>query len=220
MIRIVIADDQQLFRDLLEHMLKNSGEIEVVASAQNGSEAVEAVEKYSPDVILMDIIMPYCTGTEAIKRIREKGLETKILVLTVSYDERDVEEAIRNGADGYILKSVNKEELILAIKSVYSDMEVIHKDVRQIMRNVTLKTSNKKSNNKLIIVNGIEVELSDRDLKIIAMVIDGKSTSEMAKELFVAEGRLRNIITEIISKLMLKDRTQLAVFAIKSKLIE
>lgn len=220
MIRILIADDQQLFRDLLEHMLKNSSEIEVVGCVQNGLEAVEAAEQFTPDVTLMDVMMPVCSGIEAIKMFKEKGLKTKILVLTVSHDEHDVTEALKYGADGYLLKSVGKEELILAVKSVYSNLEVLHKDIRNQARNTTPVTQVRGKNTKLITIDGIQIELSERELKIIRMVVDGMSTADMAKELFIAEGRLRNIITEIISKLMLKDRTQLAVFAIKNGLTE
>lgn len=220
MIKLIIADDQQLFRDLLEHMLKNNSEIEVVACVQNGCEAVDAIELQKPDVVLMDITMPVCSGIEALKKIRVKGIKTKILVLSASHDEQNVSEAMRHGADGYILKSVNKDELILAIKSIYSDMEVIHKDIREIARNAVTKPAYNRKNQMLIRVNGIDVELSQRELAVIGMVVEGKSTAEMAKELFVAEGRLRNIITEIISKLMLKDRTQLAVFAIKHGLLD
>lgn len=219
MIRVLIADDQQLFVELLEIMLQASSDITVVAGANNGLEAFEKVKKYVPDVVLMDIFMPEHDGLEAIREIRKAKLNTKILVLSSSTGQEDVSEAIRQGADGYIPKSIGKEELILAIKTVHMGMEVLHKDIREKARSDTQRTVRRKGDTTIVMIEDFEVELSARDLEIIQMIIDGKTTGEMARELFLAEGRIRNIITELISKLMLKDRTQLAVFAMKNQLV-
>ena len=137
MIKVLIVDDQQLFRDLLAHMLSASEETEVLGSAESGPEAAELASKLKPDVVLMDLEMPGGGGLEATRRIKKENPEVKILILTVSHGHSDVSEAIRNGADGYILKSVSKAELILAIQSVYNGMEVIHRDVREHARNIS-----------------------------------------------------------------------------------
>ena len=219
MIKVLIAEDQQLFRDLLEHMLQNNEEFQVVATTRNGCEAIDAARLHQPDVILMDLYMPECDGLEAIRTLRREGNQSKILVLSASQGEGEIEEAIRLGSEGYIPKNISKEELFLAIRSVYSGMEVIHKTGRDILQHATKKTVTRRGDKIIVMVNEMEVVLSQRDVEIIRMIIDGKTTEEIAGELFLAEGRVRNIITDLISKLMLKDKTQLAVFAIKNKLI-
>lgn len=217
MIKVLIVDDQQLLLDLLEHMLSSSDEIQVVGKASDGNEACEYAEKLKPDVILMDLLMPNCNGIEATKKIKMTNKEVKILVLTTSTIGEDVKEALASGADGYLLKNVKKEHLFLAIKSVFMNMQIIDHEVSDFTRQSVTKTEEGKG--KVIVIEGNEVALSQRELTIIKMITEGKSTAEMAHAVFVAEGRLRNIITQILSKLMLKDRAQIAVFAIKHRLV-
>lgn len=219
MIKVIIADDQELLRDLLEQMLKRYSDIEVCGCAANGLEAIDLAKRHRPDVVLMDIDMPECNGLEAAKEIKRVCPETKILILTISKGGDDIRHALDGGVDGYILKSVSPDELLMAIKGVHSNMEIIHKDIRTLANSRDAVTTSRIGNKTRIVVNDIAVELSDREIDVIKKLVEGKSSAEMAAELFVTEGRLRNIITEIISKLMLKDRTQLAVFAIKNKLV-
>lgn len=220
MIKVLIADDQELFSDLLGHMLESSPDIQVIARAGNGNEAAKYAQQLEPDVILMDIHMPICNGLEAISQIRKAGSKTKILVLSSSKECEDVSEAIREGADGYILKSVSKERLILAIQSIHAGMGVMDQYISDFARNPCRFSVKGNKKSTVVHLDGIDVELSEREIDIIRMIIDGNSNEEMAKRLFIAEGRVRNIITEIISKLMLKDRTQLAVFALKTRLVK
>ncbi len=220
MIKVIIADDQQLFRDLLEHMLKGSGDISVQAAVSTGCEAVSEAKKHQADVILMDVHMPECSGIDAVRTIKSEGLDIKVLMLTSSHEEDDVAEAMGSGADGYVLKSISKDELILAIKSVHSGMSVIHQDARRLSNSASGIKVRHEGNRTIVRIDEMDVVLTERDIRIISMLIEGKTSEEMAKELFLAEGRLRNVITEMLSKLMLKDRTQLAVFALKNKLAE
>lgn len=219
MIKVLITDDQQLFRDLLDMMLSNSEEIQVVGSAKNGDEAIGLIKEHQPDLVLMDLSMPVCSGLEAIRKMKEEKLSTKILVLSASTGEHDLYEAIRFGADGFVPKDISKQELLLAIRSVVSGLEVIHEDIRKHARQGASRIVSKRGDKTIVTLVDFEVELSERELEIIKMIIDGLTTGEMAKTLFLTEGRVRNIITEIISKLMLKDRTQLAVFAIKNGIV-
>jgi DNA-binding NarL/FixJ family response regulator len=220
MIKVLIADDQQLFRDLLSFMLTSSDDIEVVGKAKNGDEAIGFAKSQEVDVILMDIEMPQTNGIEAIRKIKAFSEDIKILVLSASSDVDNVSEAIDLGADGYVLKDIRTEELANAIRGVHSGLEVVHKDVRERFKEGKNRPVRKNGDKTIVTVHDFEIELSKRDLEMIQMIVDGKTNGEMAQELFLAEGRVRNIITEIISKLMLKDRTQLAVFAIKNKLVE
>lgn len=219
MIKVLIVDDQELFSDLLSYMLQNNPDIEVVAKAYNGNEAVRNAGIYEPDVVLMDISMPICDGIEAAGQIKELGLKCKVLMLTSSAESEDVTEAIKNGAAGYVLKSISKDRLILAIRSVHAGLEILDQDVKSFAQTLPIHLSKDAKKGRTVCIEGIEIELSERELQIIRMIVDGISAADMAKELFIAEGRLRNIITEIISKLMLNDRTQLAVFALKNKLV-
>jgi DNA-binding NarL/FixJ family response regulator len=218
MIKVLIVDDQQLLLDLLNHMLSNAEDIDVVATGRDGNQAIALAEKHQPDVILMDIQMPNCDGIEATKRIKKHHPEIKILILSSSSEDRDVHKALSSGADGYILKTIHEEELFAVITSVYANIEVIHEDVKNAAIRSRMGDFSEEEG-KIVMVEGVKVKLSERDLDIIKMIIEGKSTKEMAAALFVSEGRLRNIITELIQKLMCENRTQLAVYALQNDLV-
>jgi DNA-binding NarL/FixJ family response regulator len=218
MINLLLVDDQILLLDLMEQMLKDSAEIEVVARAAEGSEAVRLAGEYRPDVILMDLLMPGMGGIEATKLIKATNSEIKILVLTTSTEIEDISEALAAGADGYILKSMSRKDLLLSITGVYRNLEIIQGEVSEKMRQQKTSNTFRPDGSRKISVSGITASLTLRELEIIALVVQGKSTAEMAAVLYLSEGRIRNVITEILSKLQLKDRAQLAVFALKNKL--
>lgn len=214
----MLADDQKLLRESLKNLIENNSDMKVVASAVNGLEAYELCGTINPDIILMDISMPVCNGIEATKLIKSKYPSIKILILTASNDEEDVVEAIHLGADGYILKDIGTEELILSIKSAFLGLAVLHKDLLNI-HSLNKPVSVRHSKSKTLKINGIDVSLSERELKIIEMIVEGKDNKEIGASLFIAEGTVKNTITEIISKLQLKHRTQLAVYAVKNHLV-
>lgn len=219
MLKVLIADDQHLLLDLMQHMLSDQEDIEVVGTATDGQQVIEMSKQYQPDVVLMDIMMPQLNGIEATKEIKKLDQDVKVLILSSSNREEDVHEAINNGADGYVLKSINEDELVLAVKSVHAHMEVLHHDIRAYAKFALASDINKKNGKKTIIVQGFPVELTRQEIQVIKMIVEGLSTGEMARSIHVSEGRLRNIITDVISKLMLKDRTQVAVFALKNNLV-
>lgn len=218
MIRVIIAEDQKLLRESFTKIIENNSDIKVVGSASNGSEAYDLCKQHKPDVVLMDLSMPICSGTEATRLIKSDFPSIKVLILTASNDKTDVVDAISNGADGYILKDISTEELILSIKSASLGLGIITKDILNPIAS-NLRKDNKKSKKKIIAVNGINISLTERELKVISMIVDGKDNKEIGASLFIAEGTAKNIITEIISKLNLKDRTQLAVYAVKNELV-
>ncbi|KLU67313.1 MULTISPECIES: response regulator transcription factor [Desulfosporosinus] len=216
MLKVLIADDQKLLRESFKTIIEKNSEMQVVACAANGKEAIELCAKLKPDVVLMDISMPLYNGTEATKLIKSKYPSIKVLIVTASDDENDVSQAIMNGADGYILKTVGTEELILSIKSTYLGLQIIHKDV---FKPETFAGSSGETNmlrHNQVTIEGIDIKLTDRELDIVQMIVEGKDNKEISASLFIAEGTVKNIITTIISKLHLKDRTQLAVFALKN----
>jgi DNA-binding NarL/FixJ family response regulator len=138
-----------------------------------------------------------------------------VLILTTFNDEENIANALKNGADGYVLKDVRPEELILAIKSVASGLGIIHRDAF----NTVVKQFSTSSENNAVKACSVQVDLTEREKDIIRLIVDGKDNKEIASTLFIAEGSVKNVITGILSKLKLKDRTQLAVFAIKNNLV-
>jgi DNA-binding NarL/FixJ family response regulator len=219
MIKVMLVDDQKLLIDLLAQMLQNSGEIEVVARASNGEEAIDLAKIYNPDVVLMDIIMPVCDGIEATKKIKKENNHVKILILTTSVEEDVILKALESGADGYLLKDTNKEDLVIAIKGVFDNMEIIHQSVRDIINDAKAKKSYATSGKKSVLVNNAEVFLSDRELKIIGMAVDGKNATDIAAKLSISEEKIRDLMTGLFSKLALYDLTHLAIFALRNHLI-
>lgn len=213
---VLIADDQKLLRESFKSIIENNSDFKVIGSVKNGKEAYDFCGENKPDLILMDLIMPDCNGAEATKMIKAKYPDIKVLILSSSSEGSDVEQAIENGADGYILKDVGTSGLILSLKSVVAGLGIISRDI---MEAVPLKTNQDRRQKKSVMVNGFEVLLSDRELKIIEMIVDGSDNKQISAALFLAEGTVKNSITEIISKLQVKDRTQLAVFAVKNSLV-
>lgn len=218
MTTVIIAEDQKLLRESFKNIIENNSDIKVVASATNGKEAYNLCKQYKPDVVLMDLCMPVCNGTEATKLIKIDFPSVKVLILTASNDKEDVTEAISNGADGYVLKNIGTEELILSIKSTSLGLGIVDKDILDPLI-LNLRKENKKKKKKTVQVSGINVSLTERELRIVTMIVDGNDNKEIGASLFIAEGTVKNIITEIISKLQLKDRTQLAVYAVRNQLV-
>ncbi|RFZ80561.1 DNA-binding response regulator [Lacrimispora amygdalina] len=225
MINVLIVDDQKLLRESFKHIIENNSDIKVVGCVTNGKEAFNFCNTFIPNVILMDLSMPVCNGTEATKLIKSKYTKVKILILSSSSDGSDVVDAIKNGADGYIGKNIGAEELILSIKSTAAGLATID---REVLNFISLETSDNQNDNKkqddkqkstVIKINDIDISLTKKELSIISMIVDGKDNKQIGTALFMAEGTAKNKITEIINKLQLKDRTQLAVFALKNNLI-
>ncbi|BCJ93299.1 DNA-binding response regulator [Anaerocolumna cellulosilytica] len=220
MINVLIADDQKLFRESIKHFIELNGDFKVNACVNNGKEAFESCKHFLPDVILMDLIMPICDGIEATKLIKEKYPDVKILILTASNEGEYLSNALNNGADGYIIKDIGMEELILSIKSTAAGLGIIHKNVIKTVSDYNQSNTNARQlQNKTLVVNDIPVTLNDRELHIIQLIVDGHDNKQIAEIMFMAEGTIKNKIAEINSKLQVKDRTQLAVYAIKNNII-
>ncbi|MCX7711816.1 MAG: response regulator transcription factor [Clostridia bacterium] len=208
MIKVIIADDQPVIRDGLKFIIEQSKEIEVLGCAGHGLEALELCEKAHPDIVLMDIVMPICDGVEGTRLIKEKFENIKVMILTTFNDEDKVEQALKNGADGYILKAIESEELILTIKTIAKGLQVIHKN----SYNLVLKKLHSEP-------EPMDFGLTDRESEVVKLIVFGKSNKEIASQLYLTEGSVRNLISSILFKTSLKDRTQLAVFAVKNNII-
>ncbi|HEX9059670.1 MAG TPA: response regulator transcription factor [Clostridia bacterium] len=215
MIKVVVVDDQLLVREGIKKILEQDKDIKVVGCAENGKVALKLCTQCFPDIVLMDMEMPLCDGIEGTKLIKAKFNHIKVVMLTVFNDDEKIKSALRHGADGYMLKDINQEKLILTVKGVAAGLGIMHEDT---YRNVVKKVN---SHTKISIIEnkGLKVDLSNRELSIIKLIVDGKSNSEIANAIHLTEGSVRNVISGILKKLNLKDRTQLGILAVKNDIV-
>lgn len=212
MIRVVIADDIQILRQGLKAILSQDEEIQVTGLAADGKEAFECCRRDLPDVVLMDMRMPEFDGAWGISAIKSEFPQVKILVLTTFDDQETVDAAVRSGADGYILKEMEDDQVIQSVKAVCAGIQVFGGGVFEgIRRQMTAPGGGKCRG----IVPGA---VTPRERDIMRCVARGMDNKEIAAELYLAEGTVRNNISRLLYKLKLKDRTQLAVFAVKNQM--
>ncbi len=216
MIKVLIVDDQVILRESLKFIVEQDPEIDVVGLAGNGKEALNLCKELVPDVVLMDIMMPVCNGVEGTKLIKSQFRSIRVIILTTFNDDENISKAIKNGADGYVLKDIKPDELILAVKSVAKGFSIMHHTA---MDTFAKQIDHENGANHHKQEFKLDVNLTDRELSIIELIVDGKSNKEIAAKIFITEGSVKNIITSILEKLHLKDRTQLAVFAVKNNII-
>lgn len=217
MIRVLIVDDQELIRQSLKIVLNVSAGIEVVDTAASGAEALKSVAAHRPDVVLMDIRMPEMDGVEATRLIKERYPQTKVIVLTTFDDDEYVFGALKNGASGYLLKGSGISELAEAINIAYSGGALINPNIAS---KVISQFSNLAKNSTRVQVDeGAAQDISKSEWQIIRTVGCGMSNKEIAQELCLSEGTVRNAISSILFKLDLRDRTQLAIWAVQSGVV-
>lgn len=205
--RVVICDDQAIIRDGLELLLKLEKDIEVVGSAQDGTEAVELVAELQPDLVLMDLKMPGMNGVEATRCIVSKSPEVKVLVLTTFEDDEWVFDAIRAGACGYLLKDIPREKLIEAIHGTLHGKSYIDPMVAG-------KILEKVTDSQVAPHTLITEKLTEREVEVLHLIAHGFSNAEIAEQLHLSEGTIRNHVSAILTKLEVPDRTQAAIMAI------
>ena len=217
MIKVMIADDQELIRQSLQIVLSTHEDLKIVDAVENGFAVLESIKKERPDVILMDIRMPEMDGVYCTKAVKEKYPDIKIIILTTFDDDEFVFSALKYGASGYLLKGVSMDELYHAICTVYNGGAMINPDIAT---KVFSMFSKMQQNNYTIKVDEKDVEtLSKPEWKVIQHVGYGLSNKEIAQKLFLSEGTVRNYLSSILSKLNLRDRTQLAIWAVESGLL-
>ena len=210
-IKVLIADDIMILRQGLKAVLEQDGNIKVVALAGNGKEAFEKCAVFEPDVVIMDMHMPDYDGAYGIRSIKEKYLDIKVLVLTTFDDDETIEKAVSSGADGYILKEMADEKVIASVKSVYAGISVFGNGIYQAMRS----RMEEDRDARMYSTQKPDVEFTEREHDILKLVSQGYDNKEIAANLYLAEGTVRNQISKLLEKLDLKDRTQLAVYAVK-----
>ena len=205
-IKVIIADDSDFVRDGMRIILSVDEEFEVIGCASNGREAIEIAKDNAPDIFLMDIQMPEMDGIEATKYIVENNLG-KVLILTTFDDDELVQQALSNGAKGYLIKNHTPEHLKQMIKSVYNGTGVMEENI---LENLTKNSEVKSSSFN-------EEGYTAREMDIIKAVADGLSNKEIANKLCISEGTVKNYITSILAKENLSHRTALAVYYLTGK---
>lgn len=209
-IKIIIADDSFVFRESIKELLSRDPELLIAALASNGKEAFELCCEHKPDVIIMDVRMPICNGIEGTRLIKSHMPDVKVIILTTFEDRDYITEAIKYGAEGYVLKDSGYDHIRMIIKSVYRGYPVFHKKA---LDSVAQSISENKPEK-------VEISLSETEQKILRLVVQGRSNKQIAFILGLSEGRIKNILTELFEKTNTADRTQLAVFAVRNDLVD
>lgn len=205
--KILIVDDDALIRDSLKILLGLEDDIEVVGTASNGQEAFDLVREKRPDIVLMDIRMPVMDGVLATKLIKENFKEVKVVILTTFKDDEYIKEAVKNGAEGYILKNQSSDSIVEGLRAVYKGNTVFEKAVVNVISSMF---DNKRKKNPE------DFGLTEREVEILTLLSEGLSNKEIAEKMFLSGGTVRNYITSLLEKLQLRDRTQLAIFYLKN----
>ena len=214
MIKVLIADDQELIRESLKIVLNTHEDLQVIDTVEDGFGVLDSLKRNIPDVILMDIRMPRMDGVYCTKMVKEAYPDVKIIILTTFDDDDFVFSALKFGASGYLLKGVSMDGLYQAILTVVSGGAMINPDIATKVFRLFSKMAN---TNYAINVNDDYVrELNKPEWKVIQQVGFGLSNKEIAQKLFLSEGTVRNYLSSILSKLELRDRTQLAIWAVQT----
>ena len=208
-IRVLIVDDHAIVRKGLRALLRNLPDIEVVGEAEDGWEAIAAVEKRDPDVVLMDLLMPELDGIEATRRIMDDRPDTRILVLTSFAGEDEIFPAIKAGALGYHLKDSSPEELVQAIRQVHRGESSLHPLIaRKVLQELSRPSGDPPTPDPL----------TPREVQVLRLVAQGQSNQQIADQLVISETTVRTHVSNILGKLHLASRTQAALYALREGL--
>ncbi len=214
MIRVLICDDQAIVCDGLEAILSTDGDIEVVGLAAHGAQAVELAQATKPDLVLMDLKMPGMNGIQATQAIREKLPDTRVLVLTTYDADEWVFDAIRSGAAGYLLKDTPRDQLIPAIKGTVAGKTHIDPVVAgKLFKHIAHESMGQPDST-------LADQLSEREREVLQFIANGFSNAEIAQQLHLSEGTVRNYISALFAKLGVSDRTQAAVLALRYGIVD
>lgn len=213
MISVLIVDDDPFIRESLKLLVGMDPDIEITGAAAHGGEALDLLEGgLAADVVLMDIRMPVCDGVEGTLRIREKYPDIRVLMLTTFDDEDYIAEALRNGAGGYLLKNIPPDRIIQGIKTVHDGNMLIHPDIARKLTGM-LRPAEQPDPQTPAKLEAFG--LTPAECNIVTLIADGLSNKEIAGRLFLSEGTVKNYVTDILGKLSLRDRTQIAIFYLK-----
>ncbi|UAC49614.1 response regulator transcription factor [Bacillus aquiflavi] len=209
MLKVLLVEDQAIVREGIKMMLEQDDNIQVISEAENGQTAIEQMEKFIVDLVVMGIRMPVMNGIEATRKMKQRWPNVKILILTTFNDDEYALQALKEGASAFLLKSAEPQKLIQAVYSCMRGGIAIHEEVAAKVLPRLLKKETRLD---------VTVPLSPRELSVTKLVGEGKTNKEIAAELYLSIGTVKNNITHILHKLELRDRTQLAIYAVKHHL--
>jgi len=208
--RVLLVEDQAIVRQGLKVILEQDEKIVVTHEAENGQQAIDILEKHMIDFIMMDVRMPVMNGIEATSLIKKRWPDIKILILTTFNDDEYAMEALKEGANGFLLKTSDSDKLIEAVYSCMAGGLSLHDEVAAKMMPRLLQRSQQK----------IDIDLSPRELAITKLIGEGKTNKEIAEDLFLSIGTVKNHLTQILQKTDFRDRTQLAIYAVKHDIVD
>jgi DNA-binding NarL/FixJ family response regulator len=213
-IKIAIADDYKIFRDGLKVGLSADDNLEVIMEADNGEDLLQALETTRPDVIIMDLKMPIMDGMEATKTVRKKFPAIKVLVVTMYEDDKFIIHLMENGANGYLLKNTEPDEIRKSIYAVHENGYYFNDVVNKaLLKKLVLKNNLKPSFNQ-------DVELTERELEVLKLICEEKTAAEIAKEIFLSPRSVEGIRQRLIEKVGVRNTAGLVMFAVKSGLVD
>jgi two-component system NarL family response regulator len=217
-IRVLIVDDHALFRRGLEMVLDEETDIELVGQASDGAEATERAAESLPDIVLMDIRMPKSSGIEACRAMKEAAPSTKIVMLTISDEEEDLFEAIREGASGYLLKDIPLDEVADAVRAVHGGQSLISPSMagKLLTEFATLARRGEDQPPQPVPAP----KLTEREMEVLKLVARGMNNRDIAKELFISENTVKNHVRNILEKLQIHSRMEAVMIALRDKLID
>jgi DNA-binding NarL/FixJ family response regulator len=215
-VRVLVVDDQRLMRDGIASLLSIQDNIEVVGTASNGQDALEQAGNLHPDVILMDVRMPVMDGVVATAQIRRQLPACQVLMLTTFSDDEYIIEALRAGASGYLLKDIPAQDLAKAVQAAHRgiyqlDPAVANKVVASLLNSPNPPPASLVAND--IYEQAVVIDLTPREIEVLRLIAHGATNREIARELVVSEGTVKNHISNILNRLGLRDRTQAALYA-------
>lgn len=205
-IKVIIADDHAMVREGIRGFIESEPGFEIVGTAENGKQAVDLALNVNPDVVLMDLVMPVLNGIDAIRMIKTKKPDIKILVITSFSEDDKVFPAIKAGASGYLLKDTSPQQLIQAIQAVYNGESSLH----PLVASKVLNELNTPS---------IEEKLTEQENNVLILIAQGLSNHDIAERLYLSENTIRVYTSKILGKLHLANRTQATLFALKEGLV-
>lgn len=212
-ITLLIADDHKLVREGLKQLLELEGDISVIDQAGNGKEAIEKTLEYKPDILLLDINMPEVNGIDVLRRLKDMGVNTRIIMLTIHDDKEYIFETIKIGADGYMIKDSDADTLIKAIREVKKGSTYIQPSIAKLVA----EGLNGKDEETIDRINKIR-SLTKREYEVLTLIAEGLNNKDIADKLFISEKTVKNHVSSIFKKIGVNDRIQAAIFAFKNNI--
>ena len=216
-IKVLLVEDHAMVRMGLEVCLSQSEKVELTGEAEDGLKGMDMAKRLLPDVILMDIGLPYVDGIEATKKLKEYGISSKILIFTSRDSEEDIFASFSEGADGYIMKGASKEQIINAICAVNDGVAWLDPSIAKlVLGSIQKKTSPEEGKT---IAKDV-YDLTERELEVLELIVDGLTNPEIADKLIISRSTAKTHVHNILQKLCISDRTKVAVFAIQNGLVK